>query len=159
MGEHELLGLYLASISTGSIWLEANSTELISDRGGAGQGAGQGLRPPPELLLGETHSVAPPVFGPGCKKRCDFHGRGVGALLPSTDVFSVTLGSTGRMRQNYRNMLPKEKSCVRVLFAGGREVQIFVGKPGTGSLGAEGMEKVARNLLHPQVKPWVVGCL
>lgn len=75
-----------------------------------------------------------------------------------TDVFSVTLSSPGRMRQDYRNVLPMEKSCVRVLFAGGREVQIFVGEPGMGSLGAEGLEKVARNLLHPQVKLWPVGC-
>lgn len=50
-----------------------------------------------------------------------------------TDVFSVTLSSPGRMRQDYRNVLPMEKSCVRVLFAGGREVQIFVGEPGARS--------------------------
>lgn len=31
-------------------------------------------------------------------------------------------------------------------------------EPGVGSLGAEGLEKVARNLLHPQVKLWPVGC-
>lgn len=56
-------------------------------------------------------------------------GLGIGGLLQSWALFSRARGYPSRMRQDYRNMLPVEKSHPQMLFAGGRKVQSFAVTP------------------------------